>query len=607
MTLQIEPPQLLTAAGVRTTDAPLTAIDRRIEPPPDFPVTWAEPELAALHWTRDREHMPDPITPMFSSVAALMATSGQERTHRFYEESIVHRHDRPINTYLYTAIEPFDGSPQEQRARAQRYRDRVSAIALRLDEIWTFQWLPEIEAHWAFWAEFNLDGADMPALLAHLEESLERGARLYELHYLMGPPMWFAIDEFETLIHDLFPGMTTLDTHRMLQGFDNKTLEMGRALWRLRDRAKAAPAVRRIFETYPAEEIGSALAFTHTGRGFLQALRGFLETHGRRSNLWDWGYPSWEDDPTPVLSNLKTYLAQPDRDLGAEQRRIAARRDAAVQVAREALARYPQPVIDRFEQWLHAAQVALVLTENHTYYIDFNGFGWLHRLIREFGKRFTVQGRLHAADDVFYLNLDELRAMAADPDLDLSCRATRQRGEHAYWAAREEPRELGTRPDKPIRAYSRNARRILRYTGAYDAACNSYGAASNAYNATQGAYGGAPMENPAELRGQAGSPGKVRGTARLILSLRDAHRLQPGEILVTTTTAPPWTPLFLTAAAVVTDAGGVLSHSAVVAREYGIPAVVGTGNATGCIQDGQTIEIDGDAGTVRWIEPDRPR
>jgi pyruvate,water dikinase len=87
----------------------------------------------------------------------------------------------------------------------------------------------------------------------------------------------------------------------------------------------------------------------------------------------------------------------------------------------------------------------------------------------------------------------------------------------------------------------------------------------------------------------------------VVHTLDDAARLQPGEILVAETTAPPWTPLFASAAAVVTDTGGVLSHCAVVAREYAIPAVVGTDIATVAIEDGQTIEVDGDAGVVRIL------
>ena len=104
------------------------------------------------------------------------------------------------------------------------------------------------------------------------------------------------------------------------------------------------------------------------------------------------------------------------------------------------------------------------------------------------------------------------------------------------------------------------------------------------------------------VRGQAGSGGKVRGPARIIRSLAEAGKLQKGDVLVAEATMPPWTPLFATAGAVVTDAGGILSHSAIVAREYGIPAVVGTVRATTVFHDGQLLEVDGDAGTVRVVE-----
>jgi pyruvate,water dikinase len=96
----------------------------------------------------------------------------------------------------------------------------------------------------------------------------------------------------------------------------------------------------------------------------------------------------------------------------------------------------------------------------------------------------------------------------------------------------------------------------------------------------------------------------ARGIARVVRSLRDAGRVQPGDVLVAEMTAPSWTPLFATVAAVVTDTGGILSHCAVVAREYQIPAVVGAGRATSVIQDGQLVEVDGDRGVVRIIEAD---
>jgi pyruvate,water dikinase len=121
-----------------------------------------------------------------------------------------------------------------------------------------------------------------------------------------------------------------------------------------------------------------------------------------------------------------------------------------------------------------------------------------------------------------------------------------------------------------------------------------------------GKFFGGPPQPPTELgvlRGNPGSPGTARGIAKVVRSLAEAAKLEPGDILVAETTAPPWTPLFATVAAVVTDTGGILSHCAVVAREYGIPAVVGTGMATAMIKDGQTVEVGGDTGIVRVITP----
>jgi pyruvate,water dikinase len=116
-------------------------------------------------------------------------------------------------------------------------------------------------------------------------------------------------------------------------------------------------------------------------------------------------------------------------------------------------------------------------------------------------------------------------------------------------------------------------------------------------------FGGPPPEGSTatELRGHPGSAGTVRGVARVMKTIDDAEQLVAGDILVADATAPPWTPLFAIAAGVVTDTGGILSHCAVVAREYGIPAVVGCGDATKRLRDGQIIEVDGNAGVVRVV------
>jgi pyruvate,water dikinase len=108
-------------------------------------------------------------------------------------------------------------------------------------------------------------------------------------------------------------------------------------------------------------------------------------------------------------------------------------------------------------------------------------------------------------------------------------------------------------------------------------------------------------DRPGELKGHAASAGVARGAARVIASLEEGRRLERGDVLVTRTTMPPWTPLFAIAGAIVTETGGVLSHAAVTAREYGLPAVLSVPNATRLIRDGQALEVDGSNGIVRIL------
>ena len=113
------------------------------------------------------------------------------------------------------------------------------------------------------------------------------------------------------------------------------------------------------------------------------------------------------------------------------------------------------------------------------------------------------------------------------------------------------------------------------------------------------AYGPEPSSDPNVFNGVAASSGTVQGIAKVVTSLEQASKLQPGDIMVCEMTMPPWTPLFSTVAAVVADTGGVLSHCAIVAREYKLPAVVGTQVGTKVIQDGWTVTVDGTKGLVR--------
>lgn len=541
----------------------------RIPAPPDFPVAWEGPHDEHMLWVQDRMHNPDPVLPLEEGIW-LFIYDGFNRATEAYELPI-RVSIRILNTYLYMAIAP--SVPLDQmEAQGKRAEEKLGAAMGQLGERWNGEWLPEIQSHLAWWDAFDLRGATTPDLVTHLNGTLHRSRRLWDIHFLTVFPAYMAMSLLDDLYRDLFGGDGAFAAYRLLQGFNNKTVESGHALWDLSRKALTSPEVRQTLEGSAAAEVPAALEETPAGRAFLADLRAYLKAYGLRGDKWGLSLPFWVEDPSPVIKNLKDYIARPDHDPRAEQSKMAAERGRAIAQARERLKGYPQPVVGQFEFLLKAAHQGVVLSEDHGYWIDFASTYRVRKVLMEFGRRLAEAGAVRQPDDVFYLTLDELR----EPGGDLRPRVAERRSEVERWRAFSPPPVLGTDHGPPP---------------------------DNAFNRTFLAkfFGGSPqpLEDPGVLKGNAGSPGKVRGPAKVIRSLSEAGKLRRGDILVAETTAPPWTPLFATAAAIVTDTGGILSHCAVVAREYRIPAVVGTGRATAVIRDGQTLEVDGDAGLVR--------
>jgi pyruvate,water dikinase len=549
-----------------------------IPTPPNFPGAWEDPQDASYFWLFDRMHAPEPLTPVDRVSFRCAYDRGITAAARAYRMPL-RAVTRRVNTYHYLALVPLPVPPKEAADRAKQTEDRIGAAMARLGALWNGEYLPEIKRYLADWEAFDPAGESLPQLVQRMDECIAGTKRLYEIHMLIWFPFMTAISSFDDLYRDLFSQEGAFDAYRLLQGFENKTVEGGRALWGLSRQALASPAVRTVLEEEAAADVPAALERTPEGRAFLADLRAYLDVWGRRGDRWGWSYPSWIEDPTPAIKNLKDYVAQPDRDLDAELAAQVAERERLVAAARQRLEGYPQPVVERFEFLLAAAQQAIVLTEDHAYWIDFCCMYHVRRVFLELGRRFAAAGVLDQADDVFLLTPDEIRETAqALPRLERRPLAAARRAEMAYFRTIAAPPALGTPPSGP--------------------------APTDPVNVAIGKFFGAPPQvtnEPGVIRGNAGSPGTARGRARVLRALAEAGRLQPGDVLVAETTAPPWTPLFATAAAIVTDTGGVLSHCAVVAREYGIPAVVGTGTATAAILDGQLIEVDGDAGLVRLL------
>ena len=550
-----------------------------IPAPPGFPVVWEHPDDDQRFWEQERTHFPAPIIPLDYSLMSLVYARGFNGAAEQYGLPI-RAHARLIGGYIYSSMAP-NIPPEQMEAQGKIAEERISPVIAALRERWEREWLPEVQRHLAELRAFDLAGASMPELVAHLNETERRIGQLWSIHFQLAFPMLLGLSLFDDFYRDLFGDEDAFQAYRLLQGFENKTLESNQELWTLSRKAVADPTVRQVFETLAAGEIVPALQESGPGRAFLVDLQAFLEAYGRRGDTWGLRPPGWIEDPTSVLRNLKDYVRQPDRDLPAERAALIEERERLLAETRERLAGYPGPVVGQFEGLLQSAQFANVLSEEHGFWIDFSSTYEVRLVFLEFGRRFAAAGVLDEPDGVFFLSIEEIRETAeAFPTLDRRALVAQRRAEIEQAAAITPPPVLGTPPSGPP-PQDPIGRAIMKMFG-----------------------GGPPPTSdvPTELRGNAGSPGKVSGTARIVRSLDEADRLRPGDVLVAEFTAPPWTPLFATVSAVVTDAGGILSHCAVVAREYGIPAVVGTGRATATIRDGQQVEVDGNAGLVRLLD-----
>ena len=283
---------------------------------------------------------------------------------------------------------------------------------------------------------------------------------------------------------------------------------------------------------------------------------------------------TWREEPSIPLGALGGYIALPDKDNPEHHfERSVRRRDELRANCRAVLANDPERLA-RFEHLYDAARYNLPLTEDHAFWIDQSGIAVFRRFTLEVGRRLAERGSIAQAEDVHYLRAAELRD-AVTKGTGYKAVTAQRRAEMVEWAKVIPPPVLGT-PPPPAEDPFMDAL-VVRLLGVTP-----------------------PEENPdpKRLRGVAGSGGVITGKAKVVRSLAEAADLEEGDIIVCEMTLPPWVPLFSIAGAFVTDTGGVLSHCAIVAREFGLPAVVGTQFGSAVIKTGQTITVDGNKGFV---------
>jgi phosphohistidine swiveling domain-containing protein len=556
-----------------------TAVPTPIPVPEGFPVEWEQPEDAHRLWEREVMHVPTQTTVLDEDLQRIVIDRGFNGAAEEAELPVRNAYRR-FNTWVYQSIAPISHDPEVLEALGKKAGERIGGLIGTQLERWHGEVLPDLERMYAEFAALDLDG-DPGELAKGVDTAVELLGQAWKHHFATVLPMLMSMSLFQDLHDELLGSEDGFEAYRLLQGQDNKSLEADRALFELSRSALGKPVVLDVLQRAAAADVRSELEQTDEGRDFLRGLDAYLEQWGKRLPFYiTFSEPSHIEDPTPVLTSLKDAVTRPDVDQEAELAGLAQDAEALTAAARERVAGLPKPVREQFEYLLSAARQGLVMQEDHNFAIDGRIDYEVRQVFVAAGRRLNADGVLAEPGDVFHLRLEEIRAaLAGNPPADAAERIAERKAEIERWARVQWPPLLGTLPPgaPPDDAFGRALARM---------------------------FGAVPRESeaPGVLHGMRGSPGVARGTARVLRSLAEADRLQAGDVLVCETTAPPWTPLFGRAAAIVTDAGGILSHCAVVAREYGIPAVVGTKAGTAVIRDGQIVEVDGSSGTVRIIE-----
>ncbi len=549
-----------------------------IPTPADFPVHWENPGDADIFWMMDMGHHPDPITQMDFSMLAEAISEKKDENYGLP----IQLYNRHINTYLYCGSS-FKGSPEERDAQFDQALEKMAPAIKEPDRRWKNEWLPEIKTYLDHWKNYDLQGASVPELLNHLDESQKHLRRSWEIHHLLVDPLLLAMDAFDEMFHELSEDAKQGSALELLSGSGGKAAESDHALWELSRKALASQPVRETISGNDAENVMSELANSAEGRIFLGELDNYLQEYGKRCYKLALSLPFWIEYPGPVIRTLQNFIAQPEPDKKAGLKKSEEQKETRLAEIRKKLQNYPGPVADQFESSLRAAQVSFVLMSDHYFWIEDQVTYYVRRVLLEFGTRLAASGCVETRDDIFYLTPEELKETAAKLPgiIQRQGLISERMALEKHFGACNPPPFLGTMPSEPPpdNPYMRMVMKFL--AGPEPASAKT------------------PQN---EIKGHPGSPGSVQGIARVVSDLPDAKKISPGEILVTRFTLPSWTPLFANIAAVVTDSGGILSHSAIVAREYGIPAVVGAEMATSAIQDGKMIEVNGDTGIVRIIE-----
>ncbi|HVN22646.1 MAG TPA: PEP-utilizing enzyme [Syntrophorhabdales bacterium] len=548
------------------------------------------PEDGDIFWFRDDLHQPYPICPLG------MTTIQKHHAWGYHVGAEVTRlppsKGGHVKIYKGRTMLGFEAltDPAEVAQRAVEFTKLLDYARPNWDTFYN-GYIDEVKQGLIYMASVH-DGFADTDLHQALRRSEAINRRNWEIHFILMYVADMLYFGFEAFCKER--GLAEKEFAVMLKGLDTMATRTDTGVFELAKLADTLGIADTILSS-DAKALLPVLEKEPKAVPWLSALHAFLDAYGHRitAGHLDIIFPTWIEEPSPVLDTVKTYIPKVRQGWDIKTERHAALKEAD-QAAQAFMATLTPSDQDAFTKQLAIGRKIYRFQEDHGFYIDGASTAGLHDVAMALGRRLTHYGLFSAPDDVFFLNyyeLEETLALLAEnriPALYHFHRLIpplvkeRRKGWELTATLKEAPLTLGKIPEKaedPI---------LVKVFGMVDEVLKA------------GKVDELQMMDTFE--GYPGSPGVAEGLARVVTSFEAFPTLQPGEILVCPYTATAWTPLFPKIKAVVTDTGGMLTHAAITAREYRIPAVVGTWRATRSIKDGDYIRVDGNRGVVEVMK-----
>ena len=477
----------------------------------------------------------------------------------------------------YTYLSPIKITDEKQiEIRHEHFMQRIDELAQNIDDD-LIRYHAEQDREKAYWDDVDLAAASHLELLAHWRRSLVMLDTFFKIHFLIAFPRHVLSGMLSHNAESL-AGMTDpLDVAKLTQAHGRtRQSDLDIELWSLAADA-ISTGLDNLFVDTTNGDIAAALEESKEGQTWLARFSKFLDTFGARQvaplDLID---PTLKEDPGSVLKTIRGYVEQGGKyDFEGIEAKNARERDALIE---ETLAKIGDA--EEREKFLNLSRTARkfqAAMEDDNYYLLW-AISQVRWVALEVGKRLAGAGVFGDVSDIHFLTKSELEKSLVD--LGCGIYDMTPYGEAAATRRSEWDIQLKTEPPS--------------YIGDLPEVLDDY-----ILNHFWGIRGRAHLDSKdTKIEGFGASEGIVEGVARHVGGIEDFVKVEAGDIIICRSTSPSWTPLFSKISAVVTDQGGTLSHAAITAREYGIPAVLGTAHATRLIHNGARLRVDGTAGTV---------